>query len=144
MVREEQNLVGLAKFGEQVERGPAALYRASAKFRDGSTEKLERVATIAAANGNQGVSRFNRITGAAASRDGRWIALRTLSSVAFYSARELESGNVREAFRYDVSGIGERQGEGVAFGEGGTLWLASEGGGKSRPGTIAKLSCNIN
>jgi|SRR5688572_24809061 len=126
------------------ERGPAALYRASARFRDGATTKLERVATITAANGKQGVSRNNRITGAAASRDGRWIVLRTLSSVAFYSASELESGKVREAFRYDVSRIGEQQGEGVAFGEGGTLWLASEGGGKSRPGTIAQLSCTLN
>ena len=61
----------------------------------------------------------------------------------FYDASELGAGKVREAFRSDISGIGEAQGEGVAFAGDGTLWLASEGDGKSRPGMLAKLTCTL-
>lgn len=125
------------------ERGPVALYRVPATFRNGESSQLERVATITEGNGNGGVPRPNRITGAGASPDGRWIALRTLDAVAFYPAANFTAGNLREALRFDVRGIKEPQGEGVAFGSDGAVWLASEGGGKKRPGSIVKLECNL-
>ena len=125
------------------ERGPVALYRLPAAFRNGETAKLERVSTLVEANGNGGVERANRVTGASASPDGRWIVLRTLHALAFYSTATFTAGNARELMRYDVSGIRERQGEGVAFGSNGTVLLASEGGGNKRPGTIAKLECTL-
>jgi len=126
------------------ERGPVAVYLVPGGFRNGATAQLARVASLLGADGNQrGVPRTQRITGATASPDGRWIALRSLYSVAFYSAADLASGKVREAMRFDVSGIRERQGEGIAFGEDGAVWLASEGGGNKRPGTIARLECTL-
>ena len=125
------------------ERGPIALYRLPSEFRHGATAQLERVATIAEHEGNSGVPRWKRITGAAASPDGRWIALRTLHAVTFYSAVEFTAGNVREVLRFDVSGLRERQGEGVGFGADGTIWLASEGGGNRRKGSIARLECSL-
>ena len=122
------------------ERSPVTLYRTPGAFANGTTVKLEPVATILEGN-KAGVARQLRVTGATASRDGRWIALRTLSTVTFYRTSDLEAGKVEVAFRFDVTKIGERQGEGVGFGEGGTIWLSSEGGGASRPGGITRLQC---
>lgn len=124
------------------ERGPIAIYRVPGGFRSGAAVQLERVAMIGEANGGErGVRRNQRITGGAASPDGRWIALRTLYSVTFYSAGDFARGDVREVMRYDVSALRERQGEGIAIGVDGAVWLASEGGGRNRPGTIARLDC---
>jgi hypothetical protein len=125
------------------ERSAVALYRAPGKFANGTTVALEPVATIVEGNKRDGVARQQRITGASASRDGRWIALRSLSAITFYQTADLESGKVQEVFRYDVSPVGERQGEGIAFGDDGTVWLSSEGGGAKRPGTLAKLQCTL-
>jgi hypothetical protein len=126
------------------ERGPIAIYRVPGGFRSGAAVELERVATLAEApGGERSVPRNQRITGGAASPDGRWIALRTLYSVTFYSASDFVRGDVHEVMRFDVSGIRERQGEGIAVGEGGAVWLASEGGGGNRPGTIARVDCPL-
>ena len=126
------------------ERGPAVLYRVP-EFRDGTTAQLARVATVVDAEGsaNAAVARSSRITGAASSRDGRWVALRSLHAVTFYAADEFTAGNVREILRFDVSAFREIQGEGIAFGEDGTVWLSSEGGGSGRQGTIARLDCTL-
>ena len=124
------------------EKSSIGSYR-SAAIKNGGTARLESIATIASGEKSDGVARENRITGGSASPDGRWIVLRTLSTLTFYDASELGAGKVREAFRSDISGIGEAQGEGVAFAGDGTLWLASEGGGKSRPGMLAKLTCTL-
>ena len=127
------------------ELGAVALYRAPQPFRNGATAQLERVATLTEADGgNTGrVSRPNRVTGASSTPDGRWIVLRTLYAITFYDAATFTAGNTREAFRYDVSAVRERQGEGIAISDDGTVWLASEGGGNKRPGTIARLECTL-
>jgi hypothetical protein len=127
------------------ERGPVALYRVPQPFQNGASAQLERIATLTEAEGgNAGrVNRANRVTGAGASPDGRWIVLRTLYALTFYDAATFTTGNIREAFHYVVNGIRERQGEGVAIGDDGTVWLASEGGGNKRPGTIARLECSL-
>lgn len=125
------------------ERSAVTVYRTPGPFTNGATVRLEPVATIVEGAPAVGVPRQDRITGADASSDGRWIVLRSLSAITFYRTSDLESGRVREVLRYDVSGLGERQGEGVAFGAGGTIWLVSEGGGAGRPGTLAKLTCTL-
>jgi len=125
------------------ERSSVVLYRTPSPFTNGATARLERVATIVEGAQGVGVPRHDRITGAGASSDGRWIALRSLSAITFYLTSDLESGRAREAFRYDVSALHELQGEGVAFGDDGTIWLMSEGGGSGRPGTLAKLTCTL-
>jgi hypothetical protein len=124
------------------ERSAVTLYRAGS-FTNGTTVRLASIATIVEGNQSAGVPRQDRVTGASASRDGRWIVLRTLSEVMFYRTSDLESGNTREVFRYSLASVSGRQGEGVAFGDGGTIWLSSEGGGAGRPATIAKLSCTL-
>lgn len=125
------------------ERGSVMLYRTREPFLSGTTARLEPVATIIEAARGIGVARTDRVTGADASPDGHWIVLRSLSAITFYLTSDLESGRVREVLRYDVSALGELQGEGVAFGSDGTIWLVSEGGGAGRPGTLAKLTCTL-
>jgi hypothetical protein len=125
------------------ERSAISVYRTPGAFANGTTVRLEPLATIAEGNRRDGVSRQDRVTGAAASRDGKWIALRTLQAVTFHRMSDLEAGKVQEVLRYDVSGLGERQGEGIDFGEDDTIWLTSEGGGASRPGSLARLQCTL-
>lgn len=127
------------------ELGPVALYRVPELFQNGATVQLERIATILESEGGDAgrVARSNRVTGASASPDGRWVVLRTLYRLSFYDATDFLAGNIREAFHFDISGIRERQGEGVAFGDDGVLWLASEGGGNKRPGSIARVDCTL-
>ena len=123
------------------ETRPAALYRFPAPLRAGASVQLERVAALDGGGREGGQKKKARITGGAVSPDGRWAALRTLQDVVFYRASELGSGRLREAFRVDVSALKEPQGEGVALGEDGTVYLCGEGGGKG--GTLARLTCTF-
>lgn len=124
--------------------GPIELYRFPSSFKDGATVRLERMATLTPAHGRSGgVPREDRITDADASSDGRWVVLRTHTALTFYEAREFAAGNVREVFHFDVASLAEPQGEGVALGTKGDVWLSGEGGGKGQPGTLARLSCTF-
>jgi 8-oxo-dGTP pyrophosphatase MutT (NUDIX family) len=119
------------------ETGPIALYRFPQPLRAGASARLERIVELRGA----GTRRPERITGASASADGRWIALRTLDAVDLYRTADLLRGRVGNPIRVDVRPLGEAQGEGVGWGPAGTLYLTSEGGGKHVPGTLARLSC---
>ena len=128
------------------ETGPVALYRFGSPFRSGATVTLERIAELVPAKGKgrkRSVAKDSRITDASASVDGRWVVLRTPNAVAFHDAREFTTGRIREVSRHDVSGARERQGEGVALSADGDAWIAGEGGGKARPGTLARLDCTL-
>jgi hypothetical protein len=115
-------------------KGPAALYRFPGSFQAGATVRLERVAGL-------GLGDKQRITDGAVSPDGPWSALRTHDEVLFYRTSELGSGKLTEALRADVSGLKEPQGEGLAIATDGTVYLASEGGGKG--GTFARVTCTL-
>jgi hypothetical protein len=121
------------------ETGPVAVYRFPESPRAGSVSRLERVGALSAGP----VPRPERITGADVSPDGRWVALRTLGTVAFHPAEALTVGRGDGAVRFDVSAAGEAQGEGIALGEGGTVYLASEGGKKKDPATLTRVSCPL-
>jgi hypothetical protein len=127
------------------EHGPVAVYRVPSANFDAAPVQLERVATVVAAGRNprQGVASRRKVTDASASADGRWVALRTNSTITFYAAAEFVAGRIREAFSFDVSSLREPQGEGIAFGVGRTVWLMSEGGAKGRPGTLTRLDCAL-
>jgi hypothetical protein len=122
------------------ETGPAGLYRFPQPLRPGATVVLEKVASISSAV----LKRHERITGGSASGDGRWIALRTLRSLSFYRT---QGGAVRMLSGprvMDLSPLNEAQGEGVGFGDGGTVFLTSEGGNsKKNHATLARLSCTL-
>jgi hypothetical protein len=84
-----------------------------------------------------------RVTDAAISNDGKFIALRTNGGVTFYSASQFLEGDFRPHGTVDLASLGEPQGEGIAFGAGSTLYVAGEGGGKKSPGTLGVLTCNF-
>lgn len=119
------------------ETGPIALYRFPAQLRGGGSMRLERVGAPVKVDS----ARDTRITDGAISPDGQWAALRTASSVTFYRAADLFAGRWSAVTRVDLSSLKERQGEGIALGAGNTIFLAGEGGGKSRSGTFARFTC---
>jgi len=120
------------------ETGPITVYRFPREMRAGTVSRLERVRELAPAQSK----RSDRITGAAASAEG-WVALRTLRSVAFYRAGELASGAAAEPLRFDLAPLKEAQGEAVAFGQDGVVYLTSEGVKKKDPATLARIVCNL-
>jgi hypothetical protein len=121
------------------EKGGVALYRFPRELRSGSAMTLQRVAKPR----DSGKSpNSERITDAAASPRGDWIVLRTNRSVTFHHTKELMAGNWRPASVVDLADLDEPQGEGVTFADDSTLVVVGEGGGKSSPGTMARLSCS--
>jgi hypothetical protein len=120
------------------ETGHIALYRFPQPLRAGSTVRLHQVAVLGGKT-----KKPNRITDASTSPDGRWIALRTRDALTFYRTSDLTSGRRGEPLSFDVRELGERQGEGVALAGAGTVYLVSEGGGKKRPGTLARIDCTL-
>jgi hypothetical protein len=118
------------------ESGAIAVYRAPADAR--AEAALERVRELLPGP----VDRPARVTAAAASADGRWVALRTLQEVTIHRASELLGGG-DPAYRVDVASLEEPQGEGLAFTPDGSLVLTSEGGGGDGEATLSRLRCTL-
>jgi hypothetical protein len=118
------------------ETAPPALYRFPLPLKPGATVTLERVAALG--DGKHGK---RRITDGAVSPDGRWAALRTHTTVHFYRAADLAAGRLQEVLRADLSPLRERQGEGLALDDAGTVYVAGEGGAKR--GTFGRFSCAL-
>ena len=122
------------------ETGPVSLYRFPASAQPGQTAQLERVRGFA----DDEVKRKERITGADASPDGQWIAVRTIRNLSLYPAQDFVGTGEQAPREMDLSGLHEAQGEGVGFAPDGTLVLSSEGGKKKDPATFARLQCTLN
>jgi hypothetical protein len=118
--------------------GPVALYGFPRELRAGAIMTLERIGQPIESKKPE---ERDRITDGAVSPDGRWVVLRTHASLRFFRASDLLSGKWREASNIDLRRLGEPQGEGVAFGSGGAMYLIGEGGGKGQPGTFVRLTC---
>lgn len=121
------------------ETGHVAVYRLPRTARPGTPARLERVAELRPGQ----VPRRERVTGAAASPDGRWIVLRTLDALSFYRAGDLAAGRLGQPFVYDLKPLNEKQGEAVEVGPDGTLYLSSEGGKKEDAATLSRLTCTL-
>jgi hypothetical protein len=81
------------------------------------------------------------VTDAGTSPDGATVAVRTSGEVVIYATVDLIRGNVAARVRIPVNAIGEPQGEGLALGQGGMLYLASEGRPWNRAGRLITLGC---
>lgn len=121
------------------ETGGIAVYQMPRTARPGTDARLERVVQLQAAK----VNRPDRITGAAASPDGQWLALRTLRQLSFYRTGDLASGQLGTPLTFDLRPLREPQGEAVEIGENGAVLLSSEGGKKETPATLSRLSCTL-
>jgi hypothetical protein len=82
------------------------------------------------------------VTGAGASEDGRWVAVRTYGRLAVYRTADL-LGSGGPAFSMDLAPLGEPVGEGVAMRSDGTVLLTSESGGRGIPGRAVWLQCPL-
>jgi len=82
-----------------------------------------------------------RVTDADASADGNWVVLRTNDELLFYRTRDLLAGARGEPQRFNLRALREPQGEGVAFGADGMVYLTGEG---NRGGTFASLQCRLH
>jgi hypothetical protein len=118
--------------------GPIAIYRFPQPLRAGTTHLLERIGAA-----RRPESERERFTDGAMSPDGTWVALRTTRALTFYRASDVLSGRWQPAAMVDLDAVAEPQGEGVTFASETALALAGEGGGKKRPGTFARLTCNL-
>jgi hypothetical protein len=119
------------------ETGPVALYRVP-RDGGGGVVRMERVGAPLAP---KGAAEDARVTDGSISPDGGWVALRTRTSLTFHRTADFLKGNFREARRVDLTSLREPQGEGVALDSATTVYLAGEGGGLSRSGTLAVLNC---
>lgn len=102
----------------------------------GTEAALERVRRLAPKAEELG----DRVTGASASPDGRWVAVRTYAALAFYRTADL-LGSGGPVSQLDLEPLGETQGEAVSLADDGTVFLTSEGVGRHLPGTMAHLRC---
>jgi hypothetical protein len=119
------------------EGSPVSIYRVPSTAST-SVARLERVATLSGK-----AQKDERITDADATPDGQWIVLRTLESVEFHRPSSLLAGKLDGGVQVQVKKVGEPQGEGVAILTDGRVFLAGEGGGQKRGGTLALLSCKL-
>lgn len=118
------------------ETGPVAIYRFPADLQTGQTVKLERLGASQAAPDASA-----RITDGSVSPDGQWVALRSRATLTRYRAADLFEGHWRAASTVNLTALKEPQGEGVALGGDGSVFLAGEGGGNRRAGTFVRFSC---
>jgi hypothetical protein len=107
------------------------LYRLPLPLVDTGVATLHRVGTLG----------LRAVTDADASPDGRFVAVRTNHEVVFYPVADLTSGSpMPRGTRTSLRTLKEPQGEGVAVGSGGLLYLASEG---PRAGRLTSLKCAV-
>lgn len=121
------------------ETGGVSLYRLPRELRAGQTHRLERVGQP---RDSSKVDESDRVTDGSVSVDGKWVALRSKTKVWLYPAPEFFAGSWKATREIDIAALGEPQGEGIAMSADGTIYLAGEGGGKSKPGTFATLACS--
>lgn len=118
-------------------RHPIELWRWPTPLQPGPVD-LVRLRQLAPNPGQPG----DAVTGAGASEDGRWVAVRTYGRLVIYRTADL-LGSGGPAFSMDLAPLGEPVGEGVAMRSDGTVLLTSESGGTGLPGRAVWLHCPL-
>lgn len=119
---------------------PAELFRYPPPLRPGEAVTLELVQELS----DDALPIPYQVTAASATPDGRWVAVRSYSSLQLY--RPQPDGTLLPALPppgITLDPLAEPQGEGVAIEDDGTVFLASEGGPARVPGTIGKTTCDL-
>jgi hypothetical protein len=121
-------------------RHPIEVFRYPAPLRAEEMVLVREVQQLSAA----GVALPYQVTGAGATGDGRWVALRTYSAVHLY--RPGSDGLLVPALSavgLSLRPLAEPQGEGIDIRDDGTIFLVSEAGPVAVPGTMGRLACQI-
>lgn len=116
----------------------ARLYAWPPSLTRGTTATLEFISSLTI-KGDKG--RFSRITDAEQSLDGKTVALRTNDRLYLVPTSEVITGDLTHAREINLRRLDEPQGEGVALGQNGDVFLAGEGGTRSVDGSFAQLRC---
>lgn len=120
--------------------GPVALYRFPTTAGPGGIMTLERVRELFPA----GPANEDRITGAAISPDGRWVGIRSNSSLYFYPAETLlAAGGQADPVVIDLRPLGEPQGESLSIDADGTVWLTSEAENRDTRPMLSSIRCTF-
>jgi hypothetical protein len=99
---------------------------------------LVRVRTLAPEPDQPG----DAVTGTSASRDGRWVAVRTYGRLVLYRTADL-LGTGTSAFSMDLAPLGAPQGEAVAVRADGAVLLTSEAGDQGLAAQASWLQCPL-
>lgn len=116
-----------------------ALYRLpKAEQQPGNVATLELVRSL----WPRPSSERDRVTGATASPDGRWVAIRTYRTLHVYGTDALiDRGEA--AVKFDLTPLRERQGEAVALTNEGDVWLSTESEIRWRKPALLKVRCRL-
>ncbi|HSJ14423.1 MAG TPA: hypothetical protein VK939_08405 [Longimicrobiales bacterium] len=114
------------------------LYRVPATADAATIATLERVRELAPAPRRS----TNRVTGAAARADGRLVVVRTNHTLLVFTTEGL-LGGAAPVVTLDVRGLREPQGEGIAIGGAGTVWLTSEAARRGLEPRWTRLACPL-
>ncbi len=118
---------------------PISLFRYPAPQNPAVTATLEHVRDLAPLPENND----GRVTGATASADGKWVAVRTSNELRLYQTDEFVTSATAEPMVFGLGPLGEPQGEAVAFGDGASIWLTSEAGSDDQLPSWSQLSCTL-
>ena len=120
-------------------QGAIALYRYASPHRPAEIVTLERVRELAPRPADEN----DRVTGATASPDGRWVGIRTYRTLLLYQAAELVGNGPAEPMRVDLEPLGEVQGEALVLGDDGSVWLTSEAESRKTMPQWGQLRCAL-
>ena len=114
-------------------RSPVEIYRVP--LDTAGIAMMERVRVLAPSPHDS----EDRVTGAGATADGRWVAIRTYARLDLYRREEL-LGSGPPALTTPLGSLGETQGEAVALAAGGRVLLTTEAN-EGRGPSVSRLSC---
>lgn len=119
--------------------GPIRLYRLDDAANSEGSATLAFVAELFPEPEDQD----DRVTGAGATPNGEWVAIRTYRNLYLYSAAALTSGSAASPPAVDLSPLGESQGESVAIADDGSVWMTSEAESDGDAPLLSTVRCTL-
>jgi hypothetical protein len=119
--------------------GPITVFRFPDKPSADDVNRLEEVQRL-----TPGLVQLpDMVTGAGTSPDGKVIAIRTYSTLQFYSFDGARLAPLLAGTGFDLQPLGEFQGEGVDIMANGSVYLVSEKGLADEDPPLSKVSCSL-
>jgi hypothetical protein len=116
----------------------ATLYAFPDRLEAGALNRLDRLFAL---DFGEGRTRLERITDAETSADGSMVVVRNNDTLFLVPTDALLAGRLSETVTFSLRRLGEPQGEGVAIGTDGDVFLIGEGRRRGALGTFARLTC---
>jgi hypothetical protein len=117
-----------------------ALYRFPVPQRVGETAVLERVRELFPEPQDE----RDRVSAATATPDGRFVGVRTYRTLYLYPTDRLLANEPVEPVVFDLTPLGESQGEGLVLANDGSVWLTSEAENRADQPRWSRLRCEFS